>query len=254
MDYESIASKLFGFNLTRDIRHVKLHSIYNPESPWFNRCFNALLKIEYEYIKSLINDIHQKNVTGVFVEFGIYQGAWINRLYDMTEELGCSRNIYGFDSFKGLSKPDPIHDTSFWKEGMYSASKAEVSHNVKADTRDRIKLVEGFFADSLQTDYAQSIKDIAFARIDCDIYQPAKECLSYLSTRLTHGSILVFDDWAHDFTKGEDRAFYEWIDTVPNLEFRYLFSGPWDHLHLRVLHKGKPDIFPDPLPIDFDSH
>jgi len=64
-----------------------------------------------------------------------------------------------------------------------------------------------------------------------------------LSKRLVHGSILVFDDWAHNFDVGEDRAFAEWVPTVPHLQFRFLFLGPWDHLHIRVLHRDKEDIF-----------
>ena len=80
---------------------------------------------------------------------------------------------------------------------------------------------------------------MAFRRIDCDLCEPALECLHFLSSRLAHGSILVFDDWTHDFEVGEGRGFAEWVSTVPNLRFEFLFLGPWGHLHLRVLHKDK---------------
>lgn len=228
----------FGTYVPCDLRNTKLHSIYPENSKYFQRCFNELLKVELEFAQDLIIDIRQRNIPGAFVEFGIFQGAWVQRLYEMTEQAGLrDREIWGFDSFKGLSAPHINHDSSFWKEGMYTASRAEVEKNLNLRKRPRIKLVEGFFSDSLHTSVATSIGKIAYARIDCDIYEPALECLNYLSQRLTHGAILVFDDWTHDIAYGEAKAFAEWIPNVPHLHFEFLCLGPWDHLYLRVLHK-----------------
>ncbi|WIM13752.1 MAG: hypothetical protein OJF58_004721 [Enhydrobacter sp.] len=239
-----MSERFFGKGMPRDLRNVKLASIYPENDEFFQRCFNALLQTEAEFVQRLIDDQAAKGVAGSFVEFGIYQGAWIDRLFRMTESAGLTdRAIYGFDSFKGLSKPHDRFDVSFWKEGMYAASRAEVERNLNIAERPRIKLIEGYFKDSLVRKEAKAVGDVAFARIDCDIYEPAKECLEFLSKRLTHGSILVFDDWTHDYGVGEGRAFAEWIGTVPHLNFKFLFLGPWDHLHLRVLHRDKTDIF-----------
>lgn len=244
MNYEDLSTQYFGHRLSRDVRSMKMFSVYGDNSNYFQKCYEVLLSVEYQCIQDLIRDLRAQFVPGAFAEFGIFQGAWINRLYEMTEAENLSdRLIYGFDSFKGLSAPSPTHDISFWKEGMYAASVEEVRANVHALSRPRIKLVEGFFSESLKSIEATSLGDIAFARIDCDIYEPAKQCLEYLSNRLVHGSLLVFDDWTHDYEVGEGRAFAEWISTVPHLEFKFLFLGPWDHLHLRVLHRGRPDTF-----------
>jgi hypothetical protein len=246
--YESLTSQYFGEALTRDFRAGKLHSIYRQGTKWFDKCHQALLEIEHEYTRDLLSSIASHNVPGAFVEFGVFQGAWINRLYEMTEQANLSdREIWGFDSFQGLSAPHPEFDTSFWKEGMYAASKAQVEVNVCAHKRSRLKLVEGFFNESLHAEQAMALGAVAFARIDCDIYEPAKDCLNFLSQRLSHGSILVFDDWSHDFARGEDRAFAEWFKTVPHLSFKFLFLGPWDHLYLRVLHKNQDSaLFDEP--------
>jgi hypothetical protein len=238
--YEELTSQFFGEALTRDLRNAKLHSIYRSGTGWFDRCFNDLLAVEHDYIQALISQIGSQGISGSLVEFGIFQGAWINRLHEMAERAGLlDREIWGFDSFQGLSSPHPDFDTSYWKEGMYSAPKQQVEANVRAHERPRVKLVEGFFSDSLVAPPATTLGEVAFARIDCDIYEPALECLHFLSSRLAHGSILVFDDWTHDFAVGEGRAFAEWVSTVPHLSFKFLFLGPWDHLHLRVLHKDK---------------
>jgi len=148
--YEEAARQLFGEALTRDLRNAKFHSIYKSDTSWFERCYHALLAVEHDYIQALVDGIASQSIPGSLVEFGIFQGAWINRLYEMTERAGISdREILGFDSFQGLSKPHPDFDTSFWKEGMYAAPKAQVEANVNAEQRPRIKLVEGFFSDSL---------------------------------------------------------------------------------------------------------
>lgn len=237
-DYEEQCCSIFGEPIFRDLRNIKLHSIYPSDSKYFQKCYDALLSVEWECIEDIVRDLKKKAVNGAFAEFGIFQGAWIERLYMMTERVGLAdRDIYGFDSFQGLSAPHPTHDVDFWKQGMYAASKKDVEQRLRTVERPRIKLVEGFFSDSLKSKQAQEIDAIAFARIDCDIYEPARQCLDYLSTRLTNNSILVFDDWTHDFEKGEGRAFAEWVPTVRHLGFQFLFMGPWDHLHIRVVHK-----------------
>ena len=242
--YQNISKEIFGETISRDLREVVLHSIYKQNSEWFNKCHRALLGIEHEYTQELIKEIKQFNILGAFAEFGIFQGTWINLLYEMTENAGLNdRNIYGFDSFKGLSEPHRKFDSNFWKKGMYASPKSEVEKNVRANERPRIKLIEGFFNTSLKSSSVKDIGKIAFARIDCDIYEPAKECLDFLSNRLTHNAVLVFDDWSHSFEYGESLAFYEWLNKVPNLSFKFLFCGPWGHLYLRVLHKDKVNNF-----------
>ena len=155
----------------------------------------------------------------------------------MTEQLGLRRRIYGFDSFEGLSEPLPEHDMAYWKKGQYACSFEEVSRNLQVGARPRIKLVKSFFKRSLQGADAQVAEKFAYVRIDCDIYESAAECLRYLSTRLADGAILVFDDWPHVRGFGEQRAFEEWLPTVPNLEFEFLYYGPIGHFYLRVHHK-----------------
>ena len=143
---------------------------------------------------------------GALVEFGVFNGWWVNHLFEASERLGFHRPVIGYDSFQGLSPPHPEFDDEFWKEGQYAASLESVRKNVRADERSRIQLIKGFFADSLTGPEATAVGDIAYARIDCDIYEPALDCLRYLAHRLTHGAVLVFDDWTHRLDFGEARA------------------------------------------------
>jgi hypothetical protein len=237
VQYDEWSQQVFNSRLPSTIWDTKLHASYPTDSVWFSKSYNALLSVEKEYAEHLLADIRQENTRGEVVEFGIYQGDWINYLFDVTDRLGLPREIWGFDSFQGLSHPNPNYDSNFWKEGMYSASLVDVRERVNAQKRPRIKLVEGFFSESLKSAQAEKLGEVCFARIDCDLYQPACECLKFLTHRLSDGSVLVFDDWTHDNRMGEGRAFAEWVPTAPHLKFEFLCLGPWDHLYLRVRHR-----------------
>lgn len=221
-------------------RSIKAIVSFDPESYYYKNFVRSLFAAELQLVRDLLFDIQDRSVPGEFAEFGIYRGDWVNRLYDESRSIGLEREIWGFDSFQGLSDPDPENDDPFWKAGMFSASVELVRSLVKADQRPDIKLVEGFFADSLSKKEAQSLGLISYARIDCDIYQPTVECLDYLTDRLSHGSVLVFDDWSFDTRLGETRAFAEWTSRASHLEFEFLFFGVWDHFYVRVWHKGQP--------------
>ena len=108
---------------------VRIAASWAEDSEWGLRAYNALALLECEYATKLLAEIRDRNVQGDIVEFGIYQGWWINFLYRTTEDLGLNRRIYGFDSFEGLSDPHPEHDQAFWKKGQYACSIEEVSKN-----------------------------------------------------------------------------------------------------------------------------
>lgn len=109
---------------------------------------------------------------------------------------------------------------------------------MRADLRPNIVFVEGWYSESLLQEKAQSLKQIAYARIDCDLYSSAMDVLKYLSDRLSHGSFLVFDDWTHNADLGVTRAFAEWAKTVPHLDFEFLFFSGWGRFYIRCWHRG----------------
>ena len=216
---------------------VRVCTSWPEDSEWGLRAFTALAQLESEFSGKLLAEIRDQGIPGDIAEFGIFEGRWINFFFQATESLGLRRRIYGFDSFEGLSDPHPEHDEAYWKKGQYACSFEEVSRNVLAPARPRIKLIKGFFEKSLRTAEALVAEKFAYVRIDCDIYLPALDCLHYLGPRLVDGAILVFDDWPHIRGYGEQRAFEEWLPTVPHLEFEFLFYGSIGHFYLRVHHK-----------------
>jgi hypothetical protein len=236
-DYQNWTRSVFGADVP--VPGVQLATSFPGSSSWGAKFHVALLNVELEYVDFLLSELQRSQVEGALVEFGIFEGWWINHLFERSEAIRLYRKVIGFDSFKGLSTPHPEFDQAVWQEGQYSCSLATVSANVRARRRPRIQLIEGYFADSLPTAEAQAIDRVAYARIDCDIYEPALQCLNYLSHRLSHGAVLVFDDWPHETRTGEGRAFAEWHPTVPHLRFEFLFFGTWGHFYMRVWHRDR---------------
>jgi hypothetical protein len=212
---------------------------FPPDTEWGQKSHEALLGVEVAYVDRLLAELCRDAVPGVIAEFGIFEGSWINRLYEASERVGLLCPVVGFDSFRGLSAPHPTFDSLPVQQGQFSASIETVRKYVRAAERPRIRLIEGYFADSLERAEAQSIDRVAYARIDCDLYEPAAQCLRYLGPRLSHGAVLVFDEWQHRTDVGEGRAFAEWLPTVPNLRFEFLFFGTYGHFYIRVWHRDR---------------
>jgi hypothetical protein len=105
-------------------------------------------------------------------------------------------------------------------------------------TIDNVELVEGWYSKTLPT-MGDRIKEVAFARIDCDMYSSTVDVLNFLSGRLCDGAILYFDDWTHDASTGETKAFFEFAARETHrYKFERLLTVSDGALAVRVrLHK-----------------
>jgi len=200
---------------------------------------DSIIAYELGVVEQLLKKIQEENISGSVIEFGVFQGQNLKYIVDICDKILLNRDIYGFDSFEGLSTPSRQHDLSCWHAGQYAANFDEVVKYLHADTRQDVHLIKGWFKDSLQQEQALSIKEVAYARIDCDLYQPTVECLEYLTTRLVDRAVLVFDDWTYDLNKGETKAFVEWSGRNPQFKFDFIFYGVMGHFYMRV-HRNQP--------------
>ena len=191
-----------------------------------------IARMSHDISKDLYDQLQVEGVKGALVEFGVFNGDWLATMLDHMEAKRNVSETYGFDSFEGLPAPDPSNDGPFWQKGQYAADLASVGGRLKQDQRPYLKLIKGWFSDTLKRE-ENTIGDIAFAKIDCDLYGPAVECLDYLASRLSNGAILFFDDWNHVSNAGETKAFLEWAPRFP--EFRFELFGFVGHkMFMRV--------------------
>jgi hypothetical protein len=144
--------------------------------------------------------LEQAGSSGLFLEFGVHKGDSINRL------AGLKRDVtwYGFDSFVGL----PEAWTLGAKAGAFS-----VRGRLPA-VRDNVRLVEGFFEQTLPAFVAEHpTAKISVLHIDCDLYSSTKTILQNLKGMLVPGSVILFDEFFNypDWQRGECKAFMEYV-------------------------------------------
>lgn len=187
--------------------------------------------------RDLLDMLDEKQVAGTVVEFGVAAGSWLNIILDHMDQKGICRQVYGFDSFEGLPEPDQQHDGNAWRKGQYANPFDTVQKALRLSERKHLHLLKGWFFDSFNTPEAQNVKEIAFAKVDCDLYGPAVECLDFITDRLSDGAILMFDDWTHLATLGETKAFMEWVPRVPQYRFEFIGFIDW-RIFFKVRRQG----------------
>jgi hypothetical protein len=226
-DADQFHPKLLG------MPRARLFSSFDMDSRWGKPIFDAAMCSERQFAIELLDKLSADHVPGDIVEFGVASGEWLSHLAQWNEDHQAERNVCGFDSFEGL--PDATAaDLDCWAKGMYCHDIDTVSAALDVDRRPWLKLVKGWFSDTLKTAEAQNIDRVAYARIDCDLHASTVDCLSFLTNRLADQSILVFDDWTYNPEKGETRAFLEWLPTVPELRFETILENPMGHIYMRV--------------------
>ena len=190
--------------------------------------FNTANKFVLPAIERCFQELVESGspVSGDYMEFGLFKGYSFWYVQQVARRLNLhSMRFFGFDSFAGLPEPrgvDVTPDEHFY-EGQFNCSRATVERNLDAEgvDWDRTFLIEGFFSDSLTLELRRkySMKRVALALIDCDLYESTAHVLNFLKPMLDDGTILLFDDWnAFDASdaKGQRRALRE-----------FLGAGPW---------------------------
>lgn len=212
---------------------TRIGASWDEGTEYYDIVHQAMMRAEFAYARDLLRGLHADGVDGAIVEFGVAEGDWLSKLIDLSEEIGMHRPILGFDSFQGLPAPSAKDDLDCWTEGQYAADYDSVCGRLRVRERENVKLYKGWFKDTLQLKEVQSIENVAFVRIDCDLFQPAVECLEFLTDRLSDGAILVFDDWTYDLGKGETKAFRKWARSS-GMSFDFLCNNLNGHFYMRV--------------------
>lgn len=120
---------------------------------------------------------------------------------------------YIFDSFEGLSTPQPV-DGATWAKGDIRVEEDVVRNNLKSFDRCR------YFKGWIPSRFAELPEEIyAFVHIDVDLYQPTFDCLKYFYTRLCPGGIILGDDYGFTSCPGARKAFDEFFADKPEMLF-----------------------------------
>jgi hypothetical protein len=198
----------------------------------FERMYALFKAVEY---------IESANIPGDIVECGVWRGGSMMMTALTLLALGStSRNLYLFDTFEGLPKPDEVEDVDLWgnraidgwlpkRTSDQSSHWAEAGiDEVRANLLstgyppERIMLVRGMVEDTIPSEAPSSI---ALLRLDTDWYSSTRHEMQHLYPRLSKNGVLIIDDYGH--FKGARRAVDEYIEKqhVPILLQRIDYTG-----------------------------
>jgi O-methyltransferase len=134
-------------------------------------------------------------VTGPFLEFGCFKGFSTAILSDACHQLGLDMHV--FDSFAGL----PPSASSYYREGDFTGSRAEVEENVSAYGAPRpVTYYEGFFADSLPGFRAPRVGCIW---MDVDLESSSRDVMTVFPRLDPRGAVFSHEAPADIFSEGE---------------------------------------------------
>ena len=154
--------------------------------------------------------------------FGVYRGRSITTISEFTKNI-----VYGFDSFEGLpefwDKDNPkgvyslggitpqgaIYGNNDDNPGMYDQRTTITTQPWK----ENIKLIKGYFENTLVEFLNDHTEKVSFVHIDSDIYSSARTVLTLLKDRFQNNTILAFDELTDypDFRNHEIKAFAEFL-------------------------------------------
>ncbi len=188
---------------------------------------HSLVTLQRESISRIIyyDKLYQKivGVPGCILEFGVQWGATLAQLIALRgiyEPYNHRRHIYGFDTFEGFTNTDKIKDGKHLKDGDYKVNKnyefkleklLEIhENNCPLSQIKKFSLIKGDVSKTSK----QWVKNnphsiVAMAIFDMDIYKPTKDALRAIRSRLTKGSILIFDELNCKEFPGETEALNE---------------------------------------------
>jgi O-methyltransferase len=171
-------------------------------------------KVVCNFFGAVAAYLQLNRLSGSYVEFGSHTLSTARMALNTLGQHNIpapATHFFLFDTFSGMPTPTGLDRQRIWRAGMNATSLSSAKKLLKRD-QYRLTLVQGLFEDTLPTFEHAALLPIAVAYVDCDYYESAKSVLDFLSPRLSHGSVLVFDDWDAyyaDPARGERRAFDE---------------------------------------------
>ena len=179
-------------------RQAQNHTMTSPE-----RIFSLI-----ESVKHVVNN----QIEGAFVECGVWKGgSMMAAIETLKHQNVFNRELYLYDTFEGMSEPtenDIDHAQQSAAEQLAQRNKNEsdvvwayspleaVQKSVLSTgyPSDLIHFIKGKVEETIPNTLPDKI---AILRLDTDWYESTKHELAHLFPLLTHGGILIIDDYGH---------------------------------------------------------
>lgn len=166
------------------------------------------------------------DLPGDTAECGTYEGASSHLICATRAALpGWSGTHHVFDSFEGLSEPDPsdapeLAHTFRWQKHDLAISEAVVARNLARFPF--VTLHAGWIPDRFD-DVAD--RQFSFVHVDVDLHQPTYDSIAFFYERMVPGGIILCDDYGSEGCPGAKAAFDELVSTKPERSVIHLPTG-----------------------------
>ncbi len=161
--------------------------------------------------------------------YGVWSGMSARFISEYLEENQIRYGkMFGFDSFTGFPKENGqqyykrnvnFDAGKFSSTKLYDCSVAEVVDTItKGIGNKHLKLIPGFFSDTLDVDLLQKegMNPASFIEIDVDLYTSTREALKFMfeNSLIAPGTVIYFDDWGatEEYVGGESLAWKEALE------------------------------------------
>jgi len=186
------------------------------------------------------------NLEGDYLEFGVFEGAHFTAAFHFARLNKLdSMNFYAFDSFLGLPEVTGVDRNAprQFSKGEYSCDAETFARNISRDgvEMNRVKLIPGWFSETLTDETKQSLKlqKAAVIWIDCDLYESTVPVLDFVVDYVQDGTVLIFDDWFcfnGNPVYGQQKAFKEWLERNPTISASEFHKYGWAGISF-LLHR-----------------
>lgn len=174
------------------------------------------------------------HVKGDYLEFGVCGGNTFILAHRQSRMHGLAMHLYGFDSFKGLPKPEGVDVHPQWAEGCFAVNIEKCIKNLESSgmRQSEYTLVSGFYSESLTATKLDELelKKAAFVFVDCDLYESTVPVLRFVLPLLHTGTIIAFDDWYAlncDPERGEQLALKQFLQHNPEIRLNDYLNFGW---------------------------
>ena len=221
---------LFGYFLKLEFLQNLAQNFFANLSPFVSHNLE-----KYYVIKKALYLSSIENITGDYLEFGIFEGSSFSnaiRCYLKLKKIidnKISINFYGFDSFEGFGELSEKDKHPIYKDLNFETSYKNVFQRINKVSKNKVKfkLIKGFFSETLiKPPSYYGIKKARIIFVDSDTYLSTFEALNFCITIIQPGTIFILDDffsYSGSSLKGVAGAFFE-FKKKNNLFFREICS------------------------------
>jgi O-methyltransferase len=162
---------------------------------------------------------------GDVIEIGVWRGGSAALMYRQLCDQGSDCAIHLCDTFSGVVKTGD-KDTAY-TDGAHSDTSVPVVQSLldtvkQSGDKVRPQIHVGIFPEDTGHSFANS--KFKLVHIDVDVYQSARDCVEFVSSRLCVGGIIVFDDYGFQGCEGVTKLGNE-LSTLKNFVSIHNLNG-----------------------------